>query len=224
MYHINNNSSQEIMKISTSWNISDKTVDYEEALEIMENYVDMMILKKKENQIWLLEHTDVYTAGSSARKDELINNDNIKVVQTNRGGKFTYHGTGQRIIYPMLDLSKYKDIQLYINNLEKWIISTLNKFDIDAFTKNKLVGIWVVEKNVEKKIAAIGIRVRKWIAYHGIAVNINPNLQKFSGIVPCGIHDFGVTSMNKLGRDVSYRDFDTTLKEQFKEVFDNVEN
>ncbi len=207
------------MKIKTSWDISVEPIHYSSAIGIMEKYVDDIIKKKSPNKVWLLEHYDVYTRGSSADNKDLISTKGIKVINTNRGGKFTYHGLGQRIIYPMIDLNEFKDIKLYVTSLENWVISTLNDFDIEAFKKDGMIGIWTLENGIEKKVGAIGIHVKKWVAYHGISININPNLDNFSGIVPCGISNFGVTSLHAIKKNVSFNNFDVALKRNFDKVF-----
>lgn len=207
------------MKIKTTWQTSIEPVHYSTALSEMENYVNSMINENSPNKVWLLEHLDVYTGGTSANIKDIIHTKDIEVISTNRGGKFTYHGLGQRIIYPMINLNDTKDIKLYVSNLENWIISTFNSFDVEAFKKEGMIGIWTLENGIEKKIGAIGIRVKKWIAYHGISININPDITKFSGIVPCGISDFGVTSLHAIKKNVSFSEFDTELKSNFNKVF-----
>ncbi|MCL2567801.1 MAG: lipoyl(octanoyl) transferase LipB [Alphaproteobacteria bacterium] len=207
------------MKIKTLWETSLQPIHYLEALTKMENYVASIIEANAPNKIWLLEHFDVYTGGSSANAADIINTSGIEVINTNRGGKFTYHGLGQRIIYPMISLNEFRDIRLYIASLEDWIIAALQEFNVDAFKKDGMIGIWTTESGVDKKIAAIGVRVKKWVAYHGIAININPDLSKFFGIVPCGISNFGITSLQELKKNVSLSEFDNTLKINFNKVF-----
>jgi len=195
---------------------------YEQALNIMEEHVQAMILGTKSEKIILLEHEDVYTSGTGASAGDLINPNNIPVIKTGRGGKFTYHGPGQRVIYPMLNLSfthRAKDIKKYIADLEKWIILTLREFDIDAFIAKDRVGIWVFDHGLEKKIGAIGVRVKKWITYHGIAVNIFTDLEKFNGIIPCGLKNFEVASMRSLGVFVDFKSFDSALMKRLCDVF-----
>lgn len=200
-----------------SWVIEDQPIDYKIALENMESYVEQMIANNLPNRIWLLEHKDVYTKGTAATNEDILANKyNIPIVKTNRGGKYTYHGEGQRIIYPTIDLNNNKDILSYIRFLEQWIIKVLNKLDIDAHRKEGLTGVWVSDNNQDKKIAAIGIRVRRWVAYHGISVNIFPNLDKFCGIIPCGVRELGLTSLKALNIDIGYQDFDKILMAEFK--------
>lgn len=207
------------MQINTTWETLKEPIHYSLALKQMEDYVDNVINKQSPNKIWLLEHLDVYTGGTSAEDKDIISPNGIEVISTNRGGKFTYHGLGQRIIYPMINLNETKDIKLYVASLEKWVISTLNSLDVESFRKEGKIGIWTLENGIEKKIGAIGIRVKKWVAYHGISININPHLENFSGIVPCGISDFGVTSLQAIKKNVSFSDFDNALKNNFNKVF-----
>lgn len=198
-------------------------VDYQEGIKIMEDQLDRVINSMQPDTIFLLEHKEVYTAGTSHNIEELLKPDLFPVIYTGRGGKFTYHGPGQRIIYPIINLNntdKVKDLKLYITQLEKWIILTLAELDVNAFTIQGKVGIWVKNsRNIESKIGAIGIRVRKWVTYHGIAVNISPNLDNYSGIIPCGINDFPITSLEDMGINISITEFDIILKKKFIEIF-----
>lgn len=198
-------------------------VDYQEGIKIMEDQLDRVINSMQPDTIFLLEHKEVYTAGTSHNVEELLKPDLFPVIYTGRGGKFTYHGPGQRIIYPIINLNntdKVKDLKLYITHLEKWIILTLAELGVHAFTIQGKVGIWVKNsRNIESKIGAIGIRVRKWVTYHGIAVNISPNLDNYSGIIPCGINDFPITSLEDMGINISMREFDIVLKKKFIEIF-----
>ena len=198
-------------------------VDYQEGIKIMEGQLDRVINSMQPDTIFLLEHKEVYTAGTSHNVEELLKPDSFPVIYTGRGGKFTYHGPGQRIIYPIINLNntdKVKDLKLYITQLEKWIILTLAELDVNAFTIQGKVGIWVKNsRNIESKIGAIGIRVRKWVTYHGIAVNISPNLDNYSGIIPCGINDFPITSLEDMGINISITEFDIILKKKFIEIF-----
>jgi lipoyl(octanoyl) transferase len=198
-------------------------VDYQEGIKIMEGQLDRVINSMQPDTIFLLEHKEVYTAGTSHNVEELLKPDSFPVIYTGRGGKFTYHGPGQRIIYPIINLNntdKVKDLKLYITQLEKWIILTLAELGVHAFTIQGKVGIWVKNsRNIESKIGAIGIRVRKWVTYHGIAVNISPNLDNYSGIIPCGINDFPITSLEDMGINISMTEFDIILKKKFIEIF-----
>ncbi|RTK92504.1 MAG: lipoyl(octanoyl) transferase LipB [Rickettsiales bacterium] len=209
-------------KNSPTWITLPELTDYNQAIEIMNQYVEDIIIGTGPETILLLEHDDVYTAGSSSLESELLNNNNIPVIYTGRGGKFTYHGQGQRVIYPILDLknaNRVKDIKLYVRNLENWIINTLALINIKAYTIKGMVGIWVGDSKGPAKIAAIGVRVKKWVTYHGIAINISTDLNKFNGIIPCGINNFSVTSLEKLGINISFDEFDKLLKQEFRKVF-----
>lgn len=197
--------------------------EYEDTVKLMEDKVASLINKSSKEVVYLVEYKDVYTAGTSFKANELLDPGDIPVIYTNRGGKFTYHGSGQRVIYPIVDLASewgQKDLKLYIKLLEEWIINSLLYFGIKAFTINGMVGIWVKENGVPAKIASIGVRVRKWIAYHGIAVNISTNLDMFSGIIACGLRDVPVTSLKKLGVDITLEQFDKVIKDKFFEILD----
>ena len=175
-----------------------KPVKYDEAMKFLEERLINIHNSKKGDLIWILEHDEIYTAGTSYNEDELLNKD-IKLIKTNRGGKITYHGPGQLICYFVIDLKKrHKDIRKFISLIEKTIIESLLQFDINSFGDPKNVGIWINEKTNIKKIAAIGVRVSKWIAYHGFAINISNDLRKYQNIIPCGIIDKGVTSLKKI--------------------------
>jgi len=196
--------------------------DYLQTLALMEEKVEQVFNKSADEVVYLAEHADIYTAGTSFKSEELLARNDIPVVYTGRGGKFTYHGKGQRVIYPILDLSRdrrQKDLKLYIRNLEHWIINSLAHFGITGYIVPSRVGIWVKVNAQEFKVAAIGVRVRKWVTYHGIAVNISTNLDKYNGIIPCGLADFPVTSLLKLGVDISHSEFDEVLKQEFNRVF-----
>lgn len=211
------------------WEISDSEVSYDTALEKMDNHVQKMISGEADEKIWLLEHPALYTAGTSADKKDLIKPNLFPVFETKRGGQYTYHGPGQRIVYVMLDLNnRGKDIKKFVNNLEAWIIHTLAEFNVIGQSRSGRVGIWVERpdkpKNVdgfieEEKIAAIGVRLKKWVTLHGLSINVDPDLNNFQGIVPCGIKDHGVTSLVDLGLPVSMADLDIALKKSFSKVF-----
>ena len=211
------------------WEISDGEVGYNTALEKMDNHVQKMISGEGGEKIWLLEHPPLYTAGTSADKKDLIKPNLFPVFETKRGGQYTYHGPGQRIVYVMLDLNnRGKDIKKFVNNLEAWIIHTLAEFNVIGQSRSGRVGIWVERpdkpKNVdgfleEEKIAAIGVRLKKWVTLHGLSINVDPDLNNFQGIVPCGIKDHGVTSLVDLGLPISMADLDIALKKSFSKVF-----
>ena len=211
------------------WEISEGEVDYDTALEKMDNHVQKMISGETDEKIWLLEHPSLYTAGTSANKKDLVEPDRFPVIKTKRGGQYTYHGPGQRVVYVMLDLNKRgKDIKKFIEKLEAWIILSLAEFNIVGQRRSGRVGIWIERldkpKNAdgllgEEKIAAIGVRVRKWITFHGLSINVDPDLSHFQGIVPCGVKEHGVTSLVDLGLPVSMTDVDIALKKSFSKVF-----
>ena len=211
------------------WEISDGEVSYDTALEKMDNHVQKMISGEAGEKIWLLEHPALYTAGTSADKKDLIKPNLFPIFETKRGGQYTYHGPGQRVVYVMLDLNKRgKDIKKFVTNLEAWIIHTLAEFNVIGQRRKGRVGIWVERpekpKNgdglaEEEKIAAIGVRLKKWVTLHGLSINVDPDLSNFQGIVPCGIKDYGVTSLVDLGLPVSMADLDIALKRSFSKVF-----
>jgi lipoyl(octanoyl) transferase len=189
----------------------------------MEAHVAAIRRGKAPELVWLIEHPPLYTAGTSAKADDLLDASRFPVHQTGRGGQFTYHGPGQRVAYVMVDLHRRgRDLHCYVHNLEQWVISTLTRFDITGERRRGRVGIWVDRGNGrEDKIAAIGVRVRHWVTYHGVAINVSPDLSHFEGIVPCGITDanLGVTSFADLGVHVTMNDVDQTLRDTFGEVF-----
>ena len=203
------------------WRISDQPVDYDMAVKEMEQRVADISAGRAPELIWLLEHPPLYTAGTSARKDDLIAPDRFPVHKTGRGGQYTYHGPGQRVVYVMLDLKRYEgDVRAFVCALEDWIIETLATFNIKGERRHGRVGIWIARPDLaparDDKIAALGIRVRHWISYHGISINVDPNLEHFSGITPCGISDHGVTSFTDLGYLITMSDIDLALKASFR--------
>ena len=176
-----------------------KSVDYTKSMKILEKRVHDVFLGKKDELLWILEHNSVYTAGTSSKNIDLLDK-NLKVIKTNRGGKHTYHGPGQKVVYFVLNLNKReKDIRKLVNKIENCIIDVLNEYNIESYPDRNNIGIWVDDRNKSKKIAAIGIRVKKWVAYHGFALNISNDLSKYNGIIPCGIKDRGITNFKKLG-------------------------
>lgn len=197
-------------------------IDYLESLKMMEDTVDQLINKSCCETVYLVEHSEVYTAGTNYKSSELLCSNEIDVIYTNRGGKFTYHGQGQRVIYPILDLTlpnRFKDVKRYVQTLEEWIILTLAHFDVKAFAEPTRIGVWTKYNNSDAKIAAIGIRIKKWITYHGIAVNIATDLNKYHSIIPCGITNYQVTSLKQLGVQIDMIEFDEVLKKTFSRVF-----
>lgn len=200
---------------------SNMPVNYPDALAAMEGRVADIRERGADDLLWLLEHPPLYTAGTSAKADDLLDAQ-FPVFDTGRGGQYTYHGPGQRIGYVMLDLKNRQqspDIKKYVCDLEEWIIRALAHFDVLGERRAGRVGIWVQHDNTESKIAAIGVRVRHWVSYHGISVNLNPDLTHFGGIVPCGISEFGVTSLHNLGKKVSIEELDQALITEFEAVF-----
>jgi len=175
-----------------------KPVKYDAAIKFLEERLIDISNNEKSDLVWLLEHEEIYTAGTSYKKEEILNND-INIIKTNRGGKITYHGPGQLICYFVIDLKKRKkDIRRFVTLIEDTIIQSLFEFNIKSFRDQKNIGIWVNNKNIVKKVAAIGVRVKKWIAYHGFAININNDLTKYQNIIPCGILDKGVTNLKSI--------------------------
>jgi lipoyl(octanoyl) transferase len=207
------------------WRISEGLVDYPAALAEMEARAEAIRHQGAPELVWLLEHPPLYTAGTSARPGDLLLPDRFPVYATGRGGQYTYHGPGQRVAYAMLDLKRRgEDVRRYVHDLEEWIIRTLARFNLKGERRQGRVGIWVAHDGREDKIAAIGVRVRRWVTFHGIAVNVDSDLSHFSGIVPCGIAEtpsepLGVTSLADLGYIISMPEFDMALRAAFEEVF-----
>jgi len=206
------------------WIISDEKVDYPTALAFMEARAAAIRDEDAPECIWLLEHPPLYTAGTSAKPDDLLDANRFPVYDAGRGGQYTYHGPGQRVAYVMLDLKKRgADIRCFVHDLEEWLIQTLASFGVKGERREGRVGIWVERPAAigkrEDKIAAIGVRVRKWVSFHGIALNIDPDLSHFGGIVPCGISQYGVTSLWDLGHTPTMDEVDMALKESFQAVF-----
>lgn len=203
------------------WKTTKSLIEYSDAIAFMEKRIAQIHKSQATEMVWLLEHPPIYTAGTSAASHELINSDNLPVYVTGRGGKYTYHGPGQRVVYLMLDLkNRGQDIRKYVANLENWLIASLAEIGLSSTKKEGKVGIWTKSINNEDvKIAALGIRVRKWVAYHGVAINVKPNINHYKGIIPCGISEFGVTSLQELGYNLSLEDLDLILKEKFNEFF-----
>ena len=193
---------------------SQKPVKYEDAIEFMEKRLSEIDKKNSNDLIWILEHKELYTAGTSSSENDILDK-SIKIIKTNRGGKITYHGPGQLICYFVIDLKKdKKDIRKFITVLEKTIINTLKFYGIETFADKENIGIWYNDNNKIKKIAAIGVRVRKWIAYHGFSININNNLKKYDAIIPCGIKNKGITNLKNI-KDQNYIELGDKLIENF---------
>ena len=211
------------------WRISDSAVPYDEALAAMEARVADIRTGRAGELVWLLEHPPLYTAGTSARLQDLLEPARLPVHVAGRGGQYTYHGPGQRVAYAMLDLrARRQDVRRYVADLEEWTIRTLARFNVQGERRMGRVGVWVVRPDKprlpdgsprEDKIAAIGVRIRRWVSFHGISINVEPDLSHYAGIVPCGIADHGVTSLVDLGLPVTMTDLDAALAETFEEVF-----
>ena len=193
---------------------SQKPVKYDDAIGFMENRLSEIDKKNSNDLIWILEHEELYTAGTSSSENDILDK-SIKIIKTNRGGKITYHGPGQLICYFVIDLKKdKKDIRKFISVIEKTIINTLKFYDIETFADKENIGIWYNDNGKIKKIAAIGVRVSKWIAYHGFSINISNNLKKYDAIIPCGIKDKGITNLKEI-KDQNYTEFGNKLIENF---------
>lgn len=210
------------------WALSSGYVDYAAAEAAMEARVAAIAAGEAEEMVWLLEHPPLYTAGVSAKDDDLLAPDRFPVHRTGRGGQYTYHGPGQRVAYVMLDLNRRgKDVRGFVHGLEDWIIGALDRFGVQAGMREGRVGVWVERKGAgwsrEDKIAAIGVKVRKWVSFHGISLNVEPDLDHFGGIVPCGITEHGVTSLVDLGVLATMDEADDALKSSFRRVFGPVQ-
>lgn len=195
-------------------------VPYRAANSHMQNYITKMQEGKAEPCLWFLEHPPLYTAGMSAQFTDILKRDLAPIYKTNRGGQVTYHGPGQQVVYVMMPLEPFKkDVRAYMRFLEEWLIATLSDMGLEGFRIPGKIGIWVKDKGESKKIAALGVRVKKWIAYHGIALNNTVDLNAFEAIVPCGIKELGVTSLDALGVKMSQQDLQDKLKKNFTSLF-----
>lgn len=206
------------------WAISDALVDYEAAVAAMEERVAAIAAGRARERVWLLEHPPLYTAGTSARDEDLVDPGRFPVYRSGRGGQFTYHGPGQRVAYVMLNLQRRTpDLRRYVAALEAWLIAALADFNIRGERREDRVGVWVRRpdkgETAEDKVAAIGIRVRRWVTFHGVSLNVEPDLSHFSGIVPCGVRRHGVTSLVDLGIPVTMPEADGVLRAAFERVF-----
>jgi lipoyl(octanoyl) transferase len=195
---------------------------YPEAIAKMEEHVKRMLLKEAYEEVWLLEHPPVYTLGTSAEEKDILCQTKVPFYKSGRGGKVAYHGPGQRIAYVMLDLSqRTQDLRHYIWMLEEWIILVLRELGVKGERREGRVGVWVLSpEGKEEKIAAIGVRIKKWVTFHGISLNINPNLSYYKSIVPCGLANYGVTSLKRLGVEISTQEADTLLERKFLSLFE----
>ncbi|WP_299843465.1 lipoyl(octanoyl) transferase LipB [uncultured Roseovarius sp.] len=214
---------------AVQWHVSDGLVPYDQAVTAMEDRVARIARGQAPEAIWLLEHPPLYTAGTSAKPQDLTDPDRFPVHVSQRGGQYTYHGPGQRVVYVMLDVGKRgHDVRLFVKQLEGWVIATLERFNVTGEIRDGRVGVWVQRDDKpltasgakpEDKIAAIGIRLRKWVSFHGISINVEPDLDHFNGIVPCGITEHGVTSLVDLGLPVTMHDLDVALRQTFQTAF-----
>ncbi|MBT5072406.1 MAG: lipoyl(octanoyl) transferase LipB [Kordiimonadaceae bacterium] len=205
------------------WKFSEGLTDYEDALLLMEKRVADIRAGTADQLVWFVEHPPLYTAGTSSKDTDLLEPKRFPVHNVGRGGQYTYHGPGQRVVYVMLDLNRYgKDVRKFVANLERWVIDTLAEFNIKGETRSGRVGVWVTrEGGQEDKIAALGVRIRKWVTFHGICINVEPDLGHYSGIVPCGISGHGVTSLVDLGLPVNMDDLDAALQRTWGNTFEN---
>ncbi len=211
------------------WLISPGLTPYEEALDRMEARAAAIAEGRADELVWLVEHPPLYTAGTSANPADLTDPGRFPVHETRRGGQYTYHGPGQRVVYVMLDVgARGRDVRRFVSQLEAWVIATLAEFNVKGERREGRVGVWVVRDDKpltatgaspEDKIAAIGVRLRKWVSFHGLAINVEPDLSHFSGIVPCGIREHGVTSLVDLGLPVTMDDVDVALRRTFDDIF-----
>lgn len=221
---VQNNSLLRSDGAAVEWRVEDEQVAYPHALEVMQKRARDISDDAANEQIWLLEHPPLYTAGTSAKSNDLLMPNKLPVFDAGRGGQYTYHGPGQRVAYTMLDLrARGRDIRALVYNLEGWVIDTLETHNIKGERRAGRIGVWVRRPDrgpdAEDKIAAIGVRVSRWVSFHGISINISPDLSHYEGIVPCGISDHGVTSFEDLGQIVSMEEVDTTLKTTFERRF-----
>ena len=202
--------------------ISNEPIAYKEALDFLEDRVVKVHEKLEKELIWILEHDSIYTKGISTPDNDLLIPNLFPVIETNRGGKFTYHGPGQKIVYFVIDLNKRKkEIKEFVRTIEKWIISILKDFNISSYADPKNIGIWVKNNNEENKIAAIGIKVKKWIAYHGFSLNVNVNKSDYRGIIPCGISDRGIINISDLRPIPNDENINNSIKENFYKLFNS---
>lgn len=211
------------------WITSDGLVGYQAAVDFMEDRAAQIAAGTADECIWLVEHPPLYTAGTSAKPEDLTDPDRFEVHVSKRGGQYTYHGPGQRVVYVMMDVGKRgRDVRKFVQQLEEWVIAALAEFNVRGEIRDGRVGVWVERDDkpltatgakTEEKIAAIGIRLRKWVSFHGISINVEPDLDHFTGIVPCGISEHGVTSLVDLGLPVTMDDVDLALKRTFEQVF-----
>ena len=202
--------------------ISKKPVEYQEAIKFLEERVIKIQNKKSSNLLWILEHPNLYSAGTSAKETDLLNKNKFPIYKTNRGGQWTFHGDGQKIIYFAIDLNSEKNIKNFVRKIENWIIKVLNNYKIESSNDPNNIGIWVKNNNNLEKIAAIGIRVKKWIAFHGFSLNINVNKKNYNGIIPCGINDKGIANMSDFINLSNLNNINEVIISEFKKTFPNM--
>ena len=202
--------------------ISKKPVEYQEAIKFLEERVVKIQNKKSCNLLWILEHPNLYSAGTSAKETDLLNKNKFPIYKTNRGGQWTFHGDGQKIIYFAIDLTSEKNIKNFVRKIENWIIKVLNNYKIESSNDPNNIGIWVKNNNNLEKIAAIGIRVKKWIAFHGYSLNINVNKKNYNGIIPCGINDKGIANMSDFINLSNLNNINKVIISEFKKTFPNM--
>ena len=214
------------------WKISDGLTDYDHAVAFMEARAEAIAAGEADELIWLVEHPPLYTAGTSAKREDLVDPDRFPVYESKRGGQYTYHGPGQRVAYAMLNVGKRgHDVRKFVADMEAWVIAALDEFNVTGEVREGRIGVWVVRDDKpltalgtkpEDKIAAIGLRIRKWVSFHGLSINVDPDLSHFEGIVPCGIREHGVTSLVDLGLPVTMDDVDVALRRSFGTVFGEI--
>ncbi|MEK9680872.1 MAG: lipoyl(octanoyl) transferase LipB [Pelagibacteraceae bacterium] len=202
--------------------ISKKPVEYQEAIKFLEERVIKIQNKESGNLLWILEHPNLYSAGTSAKETDLLNKNKFPIYKTNRGGQWTFHGDGQKIIYFAIDLTSEKNIKNFVRKIENWIIKVLNNYKIESSNDPNNIGIWVKNNNNLEKIAAIGIRVKKWIAFHGYSLNINVNKKNYNGIIPCGINDKGIANMSDFINLSNLNNINEVIISEFKKTFPNM--
>ena len=202
--------------------ISKKPVEYQEAIKFLEERVIKIQNKESGNLLWILEHPNLYSAGTSAKETDLLNKNKFPIYKTNRGGQWTFHGDGQKIIYFAIDLTSEKNIKNFVRKIENWIIKVLNNYKIESSNDPNNIGIWVKNNNNSEKIAAIGIRVKKWIAFHGYSLNINVNKKNYNGIIPCGINDKGIANMSDFIDLSNLNNINEVIISEFKKTFPNM--
>ncbi len=203
------------------WMTSSEPVDYPIAVHAMEERVGAIRSGHADEAIWLLEHPAIYTCGPNSRQDDLLKPQTLPVFRSGRGGQYTYHGPGQRVVYTMLDLAtRGRDLRTFVSCLEAWMVATLDEFGVKGHTRRKRIGVWVESgRQQERKIGAIGVRVRKWVSYHGMSINVSPDLSHYDGIVACGLEGYGATSMQDLGVETTMGEVDSVLRKTFGHSF-----